>query len=80
MGLLSLTYRRPTYVERPPSMDADQVSIGSGSADGEKVSSVKSSTSSTIAGIPAALSFDRIIDGGTCPVSNGHDPPYLAAC
>ncbi|KAK1833180.1 fumble-domain-containing protein [Podospora conica] len=73
MGLLSLTYRRPTYVERPPSMDGDQVSIGSGSTDGEKVRSVKSSTSSTIAGIPAALSFDRIIDGGTCPPCTTRD-------
>lgn len=79
MGLLSLTYRRPTYVERPPSMDGDQVSIGSGSADGEQLGSVKSSTSSTIAGIPAALSFDRIIDGGTCPVSNGSNPPCQTA-
>lgn len=60
-------------------MDGDQVSIGSGSADGEKLGSVKSSTSSTIAGIPAALSFDRIIDGGTCPVSNGSNPPLQAA-
>lgn len=56
----SLTYRRPAsskgsvISEKPSSYDG---SIDSGS------------TGSVSRGIPDALSFNRIIDGGTCPVS-----------
>lgn len=56
--VLSLTYRRPARVSR------DSVNTGrSGAAE---------STNSGLScpfGIPDALSFDRIINGGTCPVS-----------
>ncbi|KAK5663227.1 hypothetical protein OQA88_6645 [Cercophora sp. LCS_1] len=68
MGLLPLNYRRPAYVESVPRMSDDQVSIDSGSASGEKTSaSLRPVTSSNPPGIPPELSFDNIIDGGTCP-------------
>jgi len=58
----SLSYRRPSYV--PASRD-------SLSGD-EKQSSINDSISSggscMIQGIPDALSFDRIVAGGVCPV------------
>ena len=56
----SLTYRRPAYVE--PSRS---------SLDSEKGSARDSvsSGSSCPFGIPDALSFERIVNGGTCPVS-----------
>lgn len=58
--VLSLNYRRPVYV--PSSRQ---------SLDSEKGGQAESvtSTSSSPYGIPDALSFDRIISGGTCPVS-----------
>ncbi len=59
--VLSLSYRRPAYVASSRT-----------SLDSEKsgpVESVTSSTSSCPYGIPDALSFDKIIEGGTCPVS-----------
>ena len=62
----SLNYRRP------PHVDSSRASI----QGDEKPRSVGGSTlnsqgsGSVIQGIPEALSFDRIIAGGTCPVSN----------
>lgn len=62
MGLLSLQYRRPkkvdseTYQQRREGLEE--------AAEG----SVKSGVSGASSGIPDALSFDRIINGGTCPV------------
>lgn len=54
--VLSLTYRRPAHVSRE-------------SINSEKSGSGESQTSGSSApyGIPDALSFDRIISGGTCP-------------
>jgi hypothetical protein len=54
----SLSYRRPAYVSRS-SM---------GSSDGLN-SSNTSLNSGISSGIPEALSFDDIVNGGTCPVS-----------
>lgn len=80
MGLLPLNYRRPAYVESLSRMSDDQASIGSESLEGEKTStSLRPGTStSNPSGIPPALSFDRIIDGGTCPVSDSPTPPEPA--
>lgn len=61
----SLAYRRPPHVDSArASINGDEKtkSIGATSID-----SVGSGVSM---GIPDALSFDRIITGGTCPVSN----------
>ncbi|KAJ4865066.1 hypothetical protein T069G_01596 [Trichoderma breve] len=61
MALLSLQYRRPkkvdseTYQQRREALEE--------AAEG----SVKSGVSGASSGIPDALSFDKIINGGTCP-------------
>jgi len=57
--VLSLTYRRPAYV--PPSR------FSLDSEKGGKIESISSDTTS-VYGIPDALSFDRIVVGGTCSV------------
>ena len=60
----SLTYRRPAHVDSSQSSfidDEKRKSIGA--------STVNSEGSAVSFGIPDALSFDRIITGGTCPVS-----------
>ena len=60
----SLTYRRPAYIDSNRSSfidDEKRNSIGA--------STVNSEGSAVSFGIPDALSFDRIITGGTCPVS-----------
>lgn len=54
--VLSLTYRRPAYVSSRSSLDSEK-----------PAESISSGTSSQY-GIPDALSFDKIISGGTCPV------------
>ncbi|KAL6250149.1 hypothetical protein RBB50_002450 [Rhinocladiella similis] len=53
--VLSLTYRRPAYVSSRSSLDSEK-----------PAESISSGTSSQY-GIPDALSFDKIISGGTCP-------------
>jgi hypothetical protein len=54
----SLTYRRPAHVNSSTA-----------SLDGEnKPESHNSGSSGSSAGIPDALSFDNIINNGTCPV------------
>jgi hypothetical protein len=57
----SITYRRPAHV-----------SSSGASVHSEKSAVAESVTSrsSCSYGIPDALSFDKIIDGGTCPVSS----------
>jgi hypothetical protein len=61
--VLSLSYRRPVYVTSSRhSLDSEK--------GGQAESVTSSSTSSSPYGIPDALSFDRIISGGTCPVSH----------
>jgi len=57
--VLSLSYRRPAHVSRD-SINSEN----SGGAESQ------TSGSSCPYGIPDALSFDRIINGGTCPVSS----------
>ncbi|KAF2722233.1 hypothetical protein K431DRAFT_245546 [Polychaeton citri CBS 116435] len=53
----SLTYRRPSLVA------SSQNSVNAGDKDG----SIDSCSSCMSHGIPEALSFDRILSGGTCP-------------
>ncbi|CRK17162.1 hypothetical protein BN1723_002331 [Verticillium longisporum] len=60
MGLLSLTYRRPQYVDDSSFRD-------SASSLNEKSNSSLRSGRSGTTGIPESLAFDRIINGGTCP-------------
>lgn len=63
MGILSLGYRRPQQVDK----DSFRDSISTYSE--KDVASVRSSQFGESAGIPDALGFDKIINGGTCPVS-----------
>lgn len=64
MGLLPLNYRRPAYVD-----NEDFRRIISGEFDEKTAASLKSGRSGAASGIPDALAFDKIINGGTCPVS-----------
>lgn len=60
--VLSLSYRRPAYIND----DDCRASISTEkSSPGESIRS----GSSCAYGIPEALSFDKIVSGGTCPVS-----------
>ncbi|KAL2131628.1 hypothetical protein VTI74DRAFT_4812 [Chaetomium olivicolor] len=63
MGLLPLSYRRPAYVEKS-ECTGSQTSLHSNGASGGSLEPVGSGSSGEI---PLALSFDRIMDGGTCP-------------
>ena len=56
----SLSYRRPAYVSSGQQSIASKPSLSDSLSSGSTLSP---------AGIPDALSFDRIITGGTCPVS-----------
>lgn len=58
--LVPLTYTRPKHVS--------QQSFGS-SAPRTSTESDESGQSGCSNGIPSSLAFDRIIQGGTCPVS-----------
>lgn len=65
----SLGYRRPERQEVSPSdstlsFDEKQRSI----ADSQK----SCASCPMVNGIPEALSFDRIVNGGTCPVSDSY--------
>ena len=60
----SITYRRPPHVDSArASLNGDEKPRSVGGL------SVNSQGSASSFGIPDALSFDRIIAGGTCPVS-----------
>jgi hypothetical protein len=62
--VLSLTYRRPEYVDKEQYRESNSsLSLVKGDA------SVRSGRSGASLGIPDALTFDKIINGGTCPVS-----------
>jgi len=61
----SLTYRRPTY--RPNSGRSSVISLEEYENSRDSLKSGYSGGLS--AGIPDALSFDKIVNGGTCPVS-----------
>ncbi|KAK3298525.1 uncharacterized protein B0H64DRAFT_77390 [Chaetomium fimeti] len=63
MGLLPLTYRRPAYVEKPESTSY-QASLHDDRASSASLQPDKFDISS---GIPPALGFDKILEGGTCP-------------
>jgi hypothetical protein len=60
----SLTYRRPVYTP-----NSGRSSVTSMEAFGSSNASLNSGKSGTPAGIPDALAFDKIVNGGTCPVS-----------
>lgn len=60
----SLTYRRP------PHVDSSSASINGDEKARSIGGSMTSRSSGMSCGIPDALSFDRIISGGTCPVSS----------
>lgn len=61
--VLSLNYRRPAQV------DSSRTSIQTEKTEQSQGESV-SSASSCPYGIPEALSFEKIISGGTCPVGS----------
>jgi hypothetical protein len=62
MGLISLTYMRPSYVTNEDVRRKSQASILS---EGESIRSGKSARAS---GIPDELALEKIISGVTCPV------------
>ncbi|KAI0019075.1 hypothetical protein F4780DRAFT_771416 [Xylariomycetidae sp. FL0641] len=66
MGLLSLKYRRPQYVDNE---ELRRRSDGDLSLDARSQgdNSVESGRSGNSTGIPDALTFDKIMNGGTCP-------------
>ena len=59
----SLTYRRP------PHVDSSRSSLNGSEKTRSLGGSTIDSDGAVSFGIPDALSFDRIISGGTCPVS-----------
>jgi hypothetical protein len=63
MGLFSLAYTRPKHVDNQ-SLQVGRESISDEKTDG----SVRSGRSGYSAGIPDSLAFDKIMNGGTCPV------------
>ncbi|KAI0384356.1 hypothetical protein F5Y04DRAFT_293292 [Hypomontagnella monticulosa] len=69
MGLLSLTYQRPDYVEKE-QLRRDNSSL---SENEKSDTSLRSGRSGASSGIPDALTFDRIISGGTCPPCTTRD-------
>ncbi|KAK2041466.1 hypothetical protein LZ31DRAFT_577651 [Colletotrichum somersetense] len=67
MGLLPLTYRRPTYVSDSASEISSDVSDSGDEKQSRTSSSLRYGNAGTIPGIPDSLTFDKIINGGTCP-------------
>lgn len=68
----SITYRRPSHVDSASrSLNGDEKVM---SID----ESVRSGSTTLPGGIPDALAFDRIIAGGTCPVSLQQPPAFLS--
>lgn len=65
MGLLPLTYRRPQLVDK----EKFRKSVSSDNSSENGHASFDSEESGASAGVPEALTFDKIITGGTCPVS-----------
>ncbi|KAI0125081.1 hypothetical protein BJ170DRAFT_703253 [Xylariales sp. AK1849] len=63
MGFLSLSYRRPHYTDSGGYQQRSSSDTYSEKED----ASLRSGRSSASAGVPDALAFDKIIDGGTCP-------------
>ncbi|KAK3330551.1 hypothetical protein B0H66DRAFT_67092 [Apodospora peruviana] len=76
--VLPLTYRRPSHVEGVDSSSDIHVNLEASVSNASETAggtdrSLKSQRSGTIGGIPPALSFDKIIDGGTCPPCTTRD-------
>ncbi|KAI1851996.1 hypothetical protein JX265_008198 [Neoarthrinium moseri] len=69
MGFLSLGYRRPPHVDK----DAFRQSMTSDSFSEKEDASLRSGRSGASAGVPDALTFDKIINGGTCPPMSVRD-------
>lgn len=63
----NITYRRPASVQ---STTPSGASITGAQKQQSIKNSISSAKSGMATGIPEALSFDRIIFGGTCPVSH----------
>ncbi|ETS84273.1 hypothetical protein PFICI_02298 [Pestalotiopsis fici W106-1] len=63
MGLLPLTYRRPQHVDQ----EKNRRSVSSDNHSENENASLDSEESGASAGVPEALTFDKIISGGTCP-------------
>ncbi len=64
MGLLPLTYKRPSYVS-----DKDRAGRESrASSLAEEKSSLRSGKSGASSGIPNTITFDKLMGGVTCPV------------
>jgi hypothetical protein len=70
----TLAYRRPERVSRSSSA----ASISGETKQKSIHDSIKSGSSGMSHGIPEALSFDRIIAGGVCPVSEPSPTPAFA--
>lgn len=71
MGLLPLTYTRPKHVDQQSSRNSVASSDRNSFSDAEKTDgSIKSGSSGYSSSIPDSLTFDKIINGGTCPVSS----------
>ena len=58
----SITYRRPVHI------NSSRSSFNGDEKPGSIGESIGSGSTACAAGIPDALSFDRVISGGTCPV------------
>ncbi|OLN86138.1 hypothetical protein CCHL11_05296 [Colletotrichum chlorophyti] len=67
MGLLPLNYRRPVYVNNSAGESSSDVSDSGDEKQSSTSSSLRYGKSGTPAGIPESLTFDKIINGGTCP-------------
>lgn len=61
--ILPLTYTRPKKVTSQPLQLQSRESLSEHSEG-----SVHSGNSGSSVGIPSSLTFDKIINGGTCPV------------
>jgi hypothetical protein len=76
-----LNYRRPPFVPYP---DSSRDSLSGDEKQKSIDESITSGSSGMSAGIPEALSFDRIIAGGVCPVRSKisliNDPILILMC
>jgi hypothetical protein len=71
----SLAYRRPERVARSSSA----ASLSGETKQRSIHDSIHSGSSGMSHGIPEALSFDRIIAGGVCPVCSPLSHPHIAS-
>ena len=66
--ILPLSYTRPKWVDPDSFKRRSRESL-----DEKSDGSIKSGTSGHMSGIPESLGFDKIINGGTCPVRCLHE-------